>query len=176
MPGDRFNKLLKVFTLTLGGMIALLGMVVLAGLVVGRVVMVGKDHPSDAQLEALLRTERPQLDSLVRMIQADHMEVVANDWIRPDSGLSKARWDLYRELFNRLGVESGIRQYQAGTVEFLVSTQGLATGGSTKGIVLHPTDPAPLLPSLDERPPGENHGHGYRTLWDGWYIFHEWDD
>lgn len=176
MPRDRFSKLLKASILSLGGMIALLALVLLAGLLVGHLVMVGKEHPTDAELETLLRTKRPQLDSLVRMIQDDRMEVVASDWIRPESGLSKARWDLYRGLFARLDLESGIRQYQTGTVEFLVSTQGLATGGSSKGIVRHLTVPDPILPSLDERPPGVNTGHGYKKIWDDWYIFYEWDD
>ncbi|MBK9577356.1 MAG: hypothetical protein IPK50_05615 [Fibrobacterota bacterium] len=175
MRRDRINKFLKAFVIVGGGMLALLVVLLVAIWIALEILLVGKEHPSDAELETLLRTHRPQIDSLVHMIEADKMEVVADDWIRPDSVLSEARRDLYRDLLDRLDVESGVRQYQIPTVELLISTQGLSTGGSAKGLVLHPKDPTPLLPSLDARPPGKNFGQGYKKLWDGWYIFHEWD-
>ncbi|MBK8805044.1 MAG: hypothetical protein IPN71_23815 [Fibrobacteres bacterium] len=176
MDHERINKLLKAFVIVGGGILALLVVVLLAIWIVLRILLVGKDHPSDAQLETLLRTQRPQIDSLVRMIQQDKLTVVADDRIRPDSVLSKERWDLYRGLLDRLEVESGIRQYPTGEVELMISTQGLTTGGSSKSLVFLPKDPTPLLPGLDERPPGINSGFGYKSLWDGWYIFHEWDN
>ncbi len=176
MNRDRINKFLKAFVLIGGGMLAALVFCLLAIWIALRILLVGKEHPSDAQLETLLRTQRTQIDSLVRMIQQDKLTVVADDRIRPDSVLTKERWDLYRGLLDRLEVESGIRQYPTGEVELMISTQGLTTGGSSKSLVLLPKDPTPLLPNLDEPPPGTGSGYGYKKLWDGWYIFYEWDN
>lgn len=176
MSSSRFSDLPKTLTLALSAVLGLMVALFLILWVVARILLVGKDHPSDAELRSLLRDHRTEIDSLVRMIRTDRMDVVADDWIRPDSGMTPERWDLYRELLDRLEVESGIRLYNDTTVELWISTQGLTTGGSSKGLVLRPRDPAPLLEHLDSRPPGKNNGIGYTKLWDGWYICYEWDN
>lgn len=169
-------KTAKVALIVGGSFLAAVAVSGILVLVVLWVVVIGKSHPSDAQLETLLRTQRPLVDSLVGMALHDRVEAVDRTWVRPEGALTPARWNLYRELFDRLDIESGIRQYTPGTIQILFSTQGLATGGSSKGLALHPTDSVNAYPNLDRRPPGTRFGNGYRKLWDGWYIFHDWDD
>jgi len=70
---------------------------------------------------------------------------------RPKSelGITNERWEKYKSLFYKLGLEAGILNYQPDRVELISSTEGLLTGGSSKGYIYLENVPDRLETSLD---------------------------
>src|SRR3954471_14817786 len=97
------------------------------------------DHdPSDAELLRNFAVNRETLDSLVTMCQEDPQMIrIAPEftwkkdnvaWPRPDSelGITKERWDFYRELFTKAKIKGGLLNYQPDSIMMVVSTRGAA--------------------------------------------------
>src|SRR5258706_3463080 len=82
--------------------------------------VLGDSHSSDAKLISNFQSHESEFDHLIQMAKEDpHVVRIASDftwldsdyhWPRPDSqiGFSKERWDEYRNMFSRLGVNAGL--------------------------------------------------------------------
>ncbi len=142
-------------------------------------------HPTDAELEGLFNANRKEFEALIEMAQADPKVVrIDNDfiwlddnasWPRPDSelGMSQARWDKYRDLFYRLKLSRGLLQYpKNGQIFLIASSEGLLTGGSSKGYLFSTDTPHTLRQSLDGDI-RENFGKEpmYREISENWYLY-----
>jgi hypothetical protein len=142
-------------------------------------------HPSDAALEAIFRLHEADFNQLVEMSNVDAKVVrIAPDftwlddnprWPRPESeiGFSIERWNQYRELFDRLGLRKGLSRYPDGsTIELIASTQGLLTGGSSKGYIHSTKNLSPLYDSLDHPASSSEGKYVYKRLKKNWYLFY----
>lgn len=86
--------------------------------VVGCVLLIGCNLSSDAKLTKVFDGNRNDFDKLLNMSRQDYRIVrirfdttaLYNDdsWPRKDVGLSEQRWDEYRQLFRKLGIEEGL--------------------------------------------------------------------
>jgi hypothetical protein len=96
----------------------------------------GPPHPSDAAMLAQFAKVRPALDELVAMIRQDRaIQRLAPDFTRPDPApITPERLADYRERLQRAGVAHGLSHYGE-TIEFIVSTRGIAISGSGKSFV-----------------------------------------
>ena len=108
-------------------------------------------------------------------------------WPRPEPewGISQKRWDVYRELFRKVGAEGGtIRREKSSDIVFFVWTWGIVPAGVSVGYLhcgqprngyLHTEEPC-----TENRDSGRGmHGHstsyGYRytKIDPEWYIYEE---
>jgi hypothetical protein len=143
-----------------------------------------RPHPTDASLIENFEKNRDDLERLAAMCREDaNMVRIAPSflwrvdhagWPRPESewGITKERWDQYRELFGKLGLTMGINNYQPESIYFLSSTRGLVTGGSSKGYAYLSEPPERTEESLDDFK-FEKEGAVYRHLTGDWYLFYE---
>lgn len=149
----------------------------------------GGPHPSDARLARVFHANEPDFLRLLAMAQEDaKLTRIAPDftwladdvgWPRPPSrvGFSDARWNEYRVLFRKLGVDSGVARRPDGVLLFIASTQGLVTGGSSKGYAYSDRLLGPLYESLDAHPTDlPSNVPGFKPIGAGWYIYYDWDD
>jgi hypothetical protein len=157
----------------------------------GAAVRVTARFPSDAALRARFDAHRIDFERLVAMASEDkHLTRIAPDftwldddvsWPRKDVGISEARWNEYRQLFQRVGAKVGISRSEDSPAIFIsIFTQGIVPSGSEKGLVYSRTPLTPVLKSLDERIPDElrdgpdrSHVLVYRPIEDHWYIYYE---
>jgi len=135
-----------------------------------------KNHPSDEELIYQLSINKPRYEQLIKMFRADYpLEVVAPTWQSPDSQLSDHRWNEYKEIFDELDLDMGLRKWDKDSIWFLNSTRGMVTGGDSKGLIYRPENPSPLYKTLNERPHDLESGvRGYRKISDDWYITYDW--
>jgi hypothetical protein len=150
---------------------------------------------SDKALSKRFQGHHSELETLARMSQenaevirvADGFTRIKNDWgwPRPESkwGITRDRWDEYRRLFRAVGLSGGLEKDEVGNVYFIAHTEGLVTGGATKGFV-HCVSVGDLdksfLPCVEQRDQGQfgsqsDKGYSYRKLSQTWYIFETWD-
>ena len=96
----------------------------------------GAPHPTDAVMLAQFARVRPSLESMVGMTEQDPgIERLAPDFTRPEPApIGPERLADYRARLQAAGIAHGLSHY-GDTVEFLVSTQGLAISGSGKSFV-----------------------------------------
>ena len=149
-------------------------------------------HPSDASLERLFYDHRAEYERIVRMMDEDiHMVRIADDFTRKDDdwneerpesqwGISKARWDQYREIFRLAEVPTGTqRGSKSCDVEIIAWTFGLAVAGSSLSFV-HCGKPSrdlvnDYLPCLERKDSGSKVEDGtlirYRKIQPDWYIY-----
>src|SRR2546421_11626654 len=147
-------------------------------------------HPSDSSLEEAFRRDEPRLKQIVEMSRVDSkltriaMDVTTTEdrtrWPASESdwGISKQRWDEYRQLFRAVGLEGGVWRRPGSNDRYLiVSSRGLATGGSTKGYVYSEDNLQPLCDSLDDVPSNTLQASpnrtAYKKLTTNWYLFYE---
>jgi hypothetical protein len=151
------------------------------------------EHPTDDALRRRFEAHEQDFARLVAMSNEDARVVrIAPDftrldsnwaWPRPDSllGFSRTRWEEYRALFRRVGLESGLTRETADggapVVLLTASALGIVNHGSSKGFAYSTAALSPLYPSLDHLPNdvrSANHGVAYRPLRDGWYLELDW--
>lgn len=107
---------------------------------------VNRPLPSDAAMEANLRQHKDDFIRLVDMFQRDaNMLRIDFDWthvvgesqsskITGDPGITEERWNEYRSLFRKLGLNAGInRDPINGTLIFYAFGKGLGVSGVSKG-------------------------------------------
>ncbi|HXU20701.1 MAG TPA: hypothetical protein VN788_08985 [Verrucomicrobiae bacterium] len=144
---------------------------------------------SDISLRAQFLGHEADFETIVKMAQQDiHVERIAQDftwldtdvsWPRKNVGITQPRWNRYRELFRRAGIPDGILNYaDPPEVLFPIVSRGLVPAGQTKGIAYSPLPLAPVLASLDARPPArfyDNKGYviAYKPIKVHWYIYYE---
>ena len=135
-----------------------------------------KEHPSDEILAAQLSENKPRYEQLITMFKADHpLTVVAPTWQSPDGHLSEKRWNEYRNIFEELDLDMGIRKWKSESIRFINSSRGMATGGDSKGLIFKPVDPEPIYSTLNERPSNLKSGvRGYKKINENWYITFDW--
>jgi len=152
-----------------------------------------RSHPSDATLIQLFQKNESAFNKLVRMSNDDpHVIRIAYHftrldtnwaWPRPDSqlGFSKGRWDEYRALFNRLGLDSGIsRETNMGSaVIFLTaSSKGMTLRRSSKGYAYSMQSLSPVFESLEKVPfdpkSRPQHGVAFKPIKEHRYLSYDW--
>lgn len=145
-------------------------------------------HPSDSFLLQNFQENEKDFNLLVGMAKKDsNMIRIAYDFTwtedsaaypRPKSemGISDERWSSYKKLFAKLGLKAGILNYQPDRVELISSTEGLLTGGSSKGYIYLEEEPEILENSLDNYDITKfkkEINYVYRKIKGNWYLYYE---
>ncbi len=146
------------------------------------------------ELDSRFAIHRKQLEKVRTMAQVDRTLVrIAGDftwlahdkkWPRTDIGFGEDRWNNYRDLFRKIGLQEGVLRSAdyPGAIFFIVHARGIVTGGASVGYVYSESEPTPLTKSpghdLDAlaRTSGEK-GSAivFRKLAAKWYAFYELD-
>jgi len=150
-------------------------------------------HPSDDSLIANFQRHEGDFDKLVTMSNEDSKVIrIAYDftrlennwaWPRPDSelGFSKQRWDEYRALFDKLGLETGLSRESDSKrpiIFMYASSKGMVNRGSSKGYAYSEHELMPVFASLNQNPvePTKRQKHDvvYRQIKPHWYLSYDW--
>lgn len=133
-------------------------------------------HPTDAEIIAQFRRQRPALEALVAMIREDpKIERLAPDFTRPEPApISPDRLADYRARLEAAGIRHGLSHY-GDEVMFIVSTRGLAIGGSGKSFVHAeaPNEEATVIDGDLDAEASEERGRDAllrRPLAPGWWL------
>lgn len=152
------------------------------------------EHPTDIGLERNFADREADFDKLLRMFDEDAgmsritpKAMQASDGARrPDSEvkLRKQRWQEYRALFSELGIDHGIVRAShpawrdvspPGAVFLVASGKGMVGGSAEKGYAYSPTEPSPLVDSLDRINidlRDKDMVPVYKKLKGDWYLFY----
>lgn len=149
----------------------------------------GGGHPSDADLRQKFAAKQADFERVVGLLRVDatmtrvapdflratgHWDAAAQGWIE-DAAITPMRWEEYRALFRRLGVEQGVGANEKRTyVQFMISNEGLSIGGSSKGVAYCESPPEPLVENLDTPQRPGKAGAAYVRLTERWYLYFEW--
>lgn len=156
--------------------------------------------PTLAELKRDFPSERSSLEMIVSMsdedpkfwrIAPDWADRTTDDSIRfeqfmandPKAGLSKSRWDTYREIFKRNGIKLGIQRDKQQDAFIMVDSIGLLNRGHVSGYVKCSStisqDPDRFYPCVlrqdngkreySSDPPRE--GYSFQKLDDAWYAY-----
>jgi hypothetical protein len=136
---------------------------------------------SDDQLRQLFSAKRGTFESLALMLAADRdlerITVTEVTYISNDSlKLSTARLESYRQAMTMLGEPDiqCIRRYD-GTILILLSSTGLAVGGTTKGIAFLPDEKLlrmfTVVPNLDDGWRDRGEGQFLVPIDKHWYVY-----
>ncbi len=150
-------------------------------------------HPSDLDLIKNFEKYEAEFNELIKMSNEDSKVIrIAHDftrlennwaWPRPESelGFSRQRWDQYRSLFEKLGLDSGLSREtdSDGAVVYLTAfSKGMVNRGSSKGYAYSEKELSPLFNSLDQNPiePQKRNKHDvvYRKIKEHWYLSYDW--
>jgi hypothetical protein len=156
-------------------------------------------RPNDQSLELRFYKHRSDFERLVAMMDEDwKMSRIASDftatqdngaWPRPESewGISRARWDEYRKIFDRTGLDGGTtRREKSSDVMVDVWSWGIVPAESAISY-LHCGTPrngyAPVEPPCTEKRdsgrgmygPSTTFGYRYKKITEDWYIFEEFN-
>ena len=104
---------------------------------------INREVKSDAELEKNFRENRADFETLVRMAQEDskvtriafdftHVKGFGSSSHSGEIGFSSERWDEYKALFRKLGLDHGINREEDGTIRFFNSRPGIAVNGPGK--------------------------------------------
>lgn len=153
----------------------------------------GDSHSSDAKLISNFQSHEQEFDRLIQMAKEDsHVVRIAYDftwldsdyhWPRPDSqiGFSQERWNKYRAMFTKLGLQEGLAWSRDGSIVLIASTRGLMMHGSAKGYSFSAKPLSPTFDSLDNIREEIKNGKltpglpVYRKIKEGWYLYYEGD-
>lgn len=142
-------------------------------------------HPSDQQLERIFNTQKAVFEELISLFEADSkIDRIAFNftWLMDDLsrsatelGFTEARWNLYRDIFSKLGLKEGLtRPRNPQRIQMIASLISVTIGGTSKGYAYSKTPLEPIFDSLDSIPL-EAQGKGYKTIYKklggNWYLF-----
>jgi len=154
-------------------------------------------QPTDASLLRQFNQHQSDLERIAAMMDEDWgMSRIAPDftwrqdtvaWPRPESewGISKSRWDEYRELFRKAGIESGTtRREKSSDIIFYVWTWGIVPAGINVGYLhcgqprngyAHTEEPCIGRQVSGKGMHGQSRSYGYRytKIDPDWYIYEE---
>ena len=142
-------------------------------------------HQSDETMIQNFQSKQKQFERLISMVQNDiELRRVDDNWTDPSDpstiGISPSRIADYRKLFSECGITRGFDGYhKEKEIIFIVSSFGLATGGSSKGYAfkIHPPPPEELVRSIDDYKPNNGRSYWiYRPIISNWYLYYEYDD
>jgi hypothetical protein len=188
----RSGKLRPAILLKVGGGVVLL---------VSLLVVVGiwySTPPSDASLQRRFYEHRTDLEQIAKMMEQEvHVETVSKElitrdddvmeWPRPRTkGIPQPRWNQYRELFQRAGVDftqgdsrGGIGIVVRSSIVFSIKMLSFSYAGGTDVRYVHcgserPTDPEKAyLPCVERKESGELRDHvwlRYKRIEGDWYV------
>jgi hypothetical protein len=159
----------------------------------------GPRKPRNSDLERRFTEQRSDFEELVAMMEADkQMTRVANNflwkldnaaWPRPESewGITRARWNNYKDLFRKVGSEDGtVRQEKSSDVEIIIHSWGMVTSGGSisflhcgqpAGSFQHTVVPCFEKATVNEGSKDNTSGEAYRfkRLDRDWFIYEESD-
>jgi hypothetical protein len=136
---------------------------------------------SQRKLEADFPARRNDLEKLAEMAREDaHLTRVAEDftwlednmaWPRPENswGLTRQRWDRYRDLFRSAEVPDGFFKRGDG-IYFVDTTCGLSISGSASGYVYSENPPGPIVETFDGI---QTDSTLFIRLTEDWYLFYD---
>ena len=138
--------------------------------------------PSDEELERIFASRREDFEMIRRMSDEDSMIVrITYEVMRVDdrakSGeieypqFSDGRWNDYKTIFQRIGLESGISRGNEGSIWFDAYIFGLGVSGLTKGYVYSKHLQDCVSTSLDPPTIREGRGRECKKLDENWYLF-----
>ena len=138
----------------------------------------GREHVSDQSLMHNLQLHKAKYELLIKMFYDDApVQIIHPTFLQPEGAITAERWDQYKKLFSELGLDGGLRGWDGEGIWFLSTTQGLVTGGSSKGYWYKPRSAAPLFQNLDAIPSDlPSNVRGFRKIDDDWYITIDWDN
>lgn len=164
------------------------GMTILLAFVIGAVYLgsIPGSQPTDDQLIETFYSHQQDFEKLAEMSLVDvNMVRIASDFTitsddknnidQPSRLFEETRWNQYRLLFQTLSIKNGLyRKPHSGSVQFIVSSSGLVTGGSSKGFIYSDQPLEPLVESLDaEKKNAAPRRIIYRAVQGKWYLFSE---
>lgn len=144
-----------------------------------------ESHQSDAEMIQNFQNKQNQFEKLVSMVQTDvKLRRVDDNWTDPSDpsiiGISTSRIEEYRKLFIECGIPRGFEGFHKDEeIKFIVTSFGLATGGSSKGYAFRISPPAQkeLVESIDGYKPKDGRSYWiYRPIAPNWYLYYEYDD
>jgi len=165
-----------------------LGVAVVAAVALGAAI---RSIPSDESLRSRFFSHRTDFERLATMANEDsHLTRISPDftwlddnvsWPRSNIGISEARWNDYRQLFEAVGTSKGIlKGTNPARIIFPITSEGSAPTGYAKGLVYSQARLSPVLKSLDKKLPRElwdgpdrSHVLVYTPIEDHWYIYYE---
>jgi hypothetical protein len=154
-------------------------------------VLCGCMAPDDSTLLREFQKQKGDFETIVTMSRQDSRLVriaptftrLDDDWSWPRSpaklGLTSQRWDEYKRLFKRTGLQDGLYSSHAGKQLFLVAYSGGMMGrGEAVGYV-YCGDPVTatadsLPPCTDGKQSFTSDKYRYQKISDHWYIFDEY--
>lgn len=142
--------------------------------------------PSDGLLIDYFGKHRAELDGLVGMLHEDHaISWISLTTVEFDDGarsmldecvrIGPERRESYRRLLRSLHLATGVAIRPGEEIILWVSSKGLVTGGSGKGLAYRPDPPERVVESLDGMESSSRRGTAYRKIDDRWYVFLYWD-
>ncbi|MFC1457620.1 hypothetical protein ACETIH_12995 [Microvirga arabica] len=154
----------------------------------------GSRHSSDAEfIEWFKKNESDFLRLQQMALEENAVEQIARHFCRDTAGnthnhpsvphgFSLERWDVYRKLFKKLGLDAGIfiqrpdSRWIPNSVMMGSSTAGISISGSEKGYLWSGTTPEPLVEHLDHPLPPEGGEPwkymGFMPFKPNWYLYY----
>ena len=144
-------------------------------------------HISDESLIKNFQENEGDFNLLIQMAKQDsNMIRIANDFtwtkdnvsfprLESELGITNEHWEEYKKIFIKTKLKNGILNYQPDKVFLAASSQGMLTGGSSKGYAYLKEKPEILVNSLDDykfEKSEENEITAYRKIADNWYLYY----
>jgi hypothetical protein len=132
-------------------------------------------HPTDASLRQTFSNHRAEFTELREMAAVDSQYTrIAPSWLRKGPGqnvstdsLPAGRIERYRELFAAVHSDLGVWQMKD-ECAFPISSMGIVSHGSSKGLAYRSTPPKTQVGSLEDV---TGKGVWYVPIGDGWYVY-----
>lgn len=135
-------------------------------------------HPTDAELEQILKSHQSDFNRLIQMLNED-ADIVRLDekFVFLTEGSTREvpqeRLAVYRSVFAKLGLERGFQRDNNNALRFIASSGGFFST-SEKSYIYSPTQLTPLVDSLDtviERDHGDQKPV-FKKLHGDWYLYY----
>jgi hypothetical protein len=175
-------------------------------LVIGGTILFWNDFrepPSIAELQSNFPAKQLDLETILRMsdedanysqiaptfvgLKPDKPNEPSDRYMEKDSGakLPKMRWDAYRAIYKRNGIELGIHRNSSGDVFIIIRSKGFVTHGQSSGYVhCSPSasaqedrfEPCTMQQDAgDHKYSGGEEGYAFQRLNERWFAYSEED-
>jgi len=143
----------------------------------------GGPKPTDAELLARFRAHRPEIATLMKMMEEDRViRRIDYDWTDPSNplsaGISADRISQYRRILFDIDCPRGFYyDSNTGSVTIIAWAVGLVGSGASKSFMYKPVNPVPLVDELDsyQVPAGQDYVLAYRHIEGDWYLEYDAD-
>lgn len=146
--------------------------------------------PSLNTLAKRFPSQQHDLESLIEMSNQDsQLSVIDPSWLMtqdghqylsydPATGITRERWDAYRNMYAKDDITQGIRRYKGGDAFIIVKSEGILDNGYSNGYLycspgpVHTYAPCSSNQSHGEYPysPG-NEEYSFIKVADHWYVY-----